>query len=208
MDDGHKFSAAASIVQEVVATQSSGLVLYGCAGSGQAYATAVAAAAGDGEAGGPATDGAEGDAGAAADPRASAGVVAMQVLLSGANSVHGRWPSLGPLGRSSHGPQIRSRHGPSLSLMTRTWHGKSRHRVRHHPNAAGMGERGQGHLGRRNDEGRGRLPSVLEWMIEEALGWGAHEIGQGSRGAGGEGQQAHEAAQVVKKKHAKVEGDE
>ena len=167
--DGDELSAAASIVQEVVATQSSGLVLCGCAGSGQAYATAMAAAAGDGEAVGPATEGVGRDAGAAAGPRASAGVAAMQAPLSGANSVHGRWPSLGPLGRSSHGHQIRSRHGQSLSLMTRTWHGKSRHRVRHHPSAAGMGERGEGHLGGRQYERRGRLPTVLELMIEEAL---------------------------------------
>ena len=159
--DGDKFLPAASILQEVVVTQSSGLVLCGCAGSGQAYAMALAAAARDGEAGDSATNGVDGDAGAAAGPRSSAGDAAMQAPLSGANSVHGRWPALGTLGRS--------RHGPSLGLMTRTWHGKSRHRVRQDPSAASIGERGEGHLGGRNYEGHGRLPSVLDLMIEEAL---------------------------------------
>lgn len=97
-------SAAPSIVQQVATAQSIGLVLCGCAGSGQ---PPLATAPGQQQGGG----------GVAGAGGAGAGTGSNDLPLAGTRSVHAKWPSLG------------SRHGPG-SLMTRSWHGKSRHHAR------------------------------------------------------------------------------
>jgi len=98
-------SAAATIVQQVAAAHAVGLVLCGCAGSGGLGATATSPGQQEGEGGSG---------------------IRHNVPLSGTRSVHGKWPTLNMpsiIGSSRHGPS-------SLSLMTRSWHGKSRHHAR------------------------------------------------------------------------------
>lgn len=109
-------AAAVSIVQEVASSRSIELVLCGCAGSGHMPAVPPA---------GQQQQQREADgAGVGSGPPPRAGNNAngnRNVPLSGASSsVHGKWPSI-----------MGSRHGPSsLSLITRSWHGKSRHHAR------------------------------------------------------------------------------
>lgn len=139
-------SAAATIVRQVVAAQSTGLVLCGCAGSGQPpmVATARGASGGDGGA-----------------PRAR-----FAAPLSGANSVHGKWPSLS-----------RSRHEPtSLSVMARSWHGKSRHYGgRSHASsrqvAGGGGHPAVQGMGARPASLRGGLASAIDGVVSDALAY-------------------------------------
>ena len=131
-------TTASSIVQEVAAARSSGLVICGCAGSGQL----------------PVSDRPE-----AAPAEGVNGVRAIGgAPLAGANSVHGKWPSLGPLSRSRHNP----------TLSTRSWHGKARplggrslHSSRHGAGGAKVsGVRGNG---------RGGLASAVDNVIHSAL---------------------------------------
>lgn len=139
-------SAAATIVRQVVAAQSTGLVLCGCAGSGQPPMVATARGANGGDGGAP---------------RAR-----FAAPLSGANSVHGKWPSLS-----------RSRHGPtSLSVMTRSWHGKSRHYGgRSHASsrqvAGGGGHPAAQGMGARPASQRGGLASAIDGVVSDALAY-------------------------------------
>lgn len=145
-------SAAATIVRQVVAAQSTGLVLCGCAGSGQPPMMAAVARGGRGNGGG----------GVPGAPRAR-----FAAPLSGANSVHGKWPSLS-----------RSRHGPmSLGIMARSWHGKSRHHggggrshmsSRHAAGGGGHPAAAQG-MGVRPSSLRGGLESAIDGVINDAL---------------------------------------
>lgn len=126
-------SAVVNVVQEVAASQASGLVLCGCAGSGRS----------------PPSNDEEGER------KGAAGVVAAvaQARRPGTSSVHGTLSALSQLGRSRHGPA-------SLGVMTRTWHGKSRHRTRHHSHsmAGGAG----------NARG-GSFVAMVQEMIHDAL---------------------------------------
>lgn len=154
-------SAAATIVQQVAAAQFTGLVICGCAGSGQPAMSAALSAPGQRANGGVGG----GSAGRGASP----------APLSGANSVHGKWPSLGPLGRSRHGPS-------SLSLMTRSWHGKSWHYGRSHHSREAAAARAAGRAGDGGGGGagghpaslrpsslRGGLASAVDGVIQNAL---------------------------------------
>lgn len=127
-------SAVVNTVQEVAASQASGLVLCGCAGSGRS----------------PPSNDEEGGEGKVGAGVAAAGA---QARRSGTSSVHGTLSALSQLGRSRHGPA-------SLGVMTRTWHGKSRHRTRHHSQsmAGGAG----------NARG-GSFVVMVQEMIHDAL---------------------------------------
>lgn len=128
-------SAVANIVQEVAVSQALGLVLCGCAGTGRS----------------PPVSDEEGEG------KGAAGVAAAvaQARRPGTSSVHGTLSALSQLGRSRHGPA-------SLGVMTRTWHGKSRHRTRHHSHSMAGG------AGNPNARGGGFVAMVQE-MVHDAL---------------------------------------
>lgn len=122
-------SSSLDIVQQVATSQCPGLVLCGCAGSGQ-----VVVGSGTGERGG----------------RPAQPVV-------GAYSMHGKWPSIA---RAKYGGQN------SVSPMTRSWHGKSRHHARGQmrQNAAGRGMPSAQLISR-----AGGLASAVDVVITNAL---------------------------------------
>lgn len=142
-------SAAATIVRQVASAQAFGLVVCGCAGPGPLATSPGRQQRGVG-------------VGAATETVNGSG--SNDVPLSGTRSVHGKWPSLG----------IGSRHGPSsLSLMTRSWHGKSRHHARgsHRAREAAAAANGGGG-GRFADGSRPRqsgLASAVNMVINNAL---------------------------------------
>ncbi|CAN0401190.1 unnamed protein product [Laminaria digitata] len=132
-------TTASSIVQEVAAARSSGLVICGCAGSGQLPVSDLPSAPAEGA---NRVGGALGNA-----------------PLAGASTVHGKWPSLGPLSRSRHNP----------TLSTRSWHGKSRQlgRSMHSSRHGAGGARVSGvHGGVR---GGGGLASAVDRVLHGAL---------------------------------------
>ena len=131
-------TTASSIVQEVAAARSSGLVICGCAGSGQLPLSDMPAA--------PA---------AGMDRVVPLG----NAPLAGTSSVHGKWPSLGPLNRSKHNP----------TLSTRSWHGKSRQlgRSLHSSRHGAGGARVSGVRG--GVRGGGGLASAVDRVIHGAL---------------------------------------
>ncbi|CAM9695138.1 unnamed protein product [Ectocarpus sp. 4 AP-2014] len=145
-------SAAPSIIQQVVTAQAIGLVLCGCAGSGQPPLTT---APGQQQGGG----------GGAAGGGAGSGAGSSAVPLAGTRSVHGKWLSLG------------SRHEPG-SLMTRSWHGKSRHHARgshlarEAAAAAAAAAASNARLGGSRPESQSRqsgLASAVQGVINSAL---------------------------------------
>lgn len=153
-------SAAAAIVRQVASTQVFGLVLCGCAGSGTPAASPGHRQRGDGDGDG---------AGAGPGTGTGNGGGGNDVPLSGTRSVHGKWPSLGV-------PSIiGSRHGPSsLSLMTRSWHGKSRHHARgghraREAAAASTSRFGSGRSADGSHPRQGGLVSAVNMVINNAL---------------------------------------
>eukprot|EP00752_Nemacystus_decipiens_P004580 g4180.t1 len=161
-------SAAANIVRQVAGAQAFGLVLCGTAGTGPLAASSswpsVAPqqrGAGVGDAGGPGT-GIDGG---------GSRIGNNDVPLAGTRSVHGFWPSI--IGGGS-------RHGnrpSSLSLMTRSWHGKSRHHARGSHRAREAAATAAAADGGRFAAGAGARPrqsglaSAVNMMINHAL-WG------------------------------------
>lgn len=132
-------TTASGIVQEVAAARSTGLVICGCAGSGQLPLSDMPTAPAEG--------------------MDRLGALGGNVPLAGTSSVHGKWPSLGPLSRSKH----------TSTLSTRSWHGKSRqlgrslHSSRHGAGGARVsGVRG----GARGGSG---LASAVDRVIHGAL---------------------------------------
>ncbi|CAN0374897.1 unnamed protein product [Pylaiella littoralis] len=162
-------SAAASIVLEVVRGRSTGLVLCGCAGSGQ-LAAAVSPAGQQQQQQQqqrePGGSGGGGGGGSGPPPRATTnGNGNRNVPLSGASmSVHGKWPSIA----------AGSRLGPgSRSVTTRSWHGKSRHHARgsHRAREAAAAANGRfaADAGGPNNPRHGGLASAVQGVINDAL---------------------------------------
>lgn len=149
-------------MQEVASARSIGLVLCGCAGSGHLAAVSPAGQQQREAVGG----GGGGGVGSGPPRTGNNGNRKHDVPLSGASSsAHGKWPSI--IGGGGGG----SRHGPSsLSLMTRSWHGKSRHHARgsHRAREAAAAANGRYAGSRSRQSG---LASAVEGVINNAL-WG------------------------------------
>ncbi|CAM9690772.1 unnamed protein product, partial [Scytosiphon promiscuus] len=141
-------SAAAGIVQEVVEARSIGLVLCGCAGSGQEEQQQQPEA----------TGGEDGAVAAGTNP-----------LFGGTRSAHGKGPSVASVGGFRNSLGAGGRSGP-LSLMTRSWHGKSRHHTRWSYRSAREAAANSGGSDRPGSTSRhSGLASVVEEMINNAL---------------------------------------
>lgn len=144
-------SVAANIVRQVAGAQAFGLVLCGCTGSGGLATTSPA----------------RNERGAGAEPGTAGGSTGEP--LTGTRSVHGKWPSM--IGGSRHGQRPRS-----LSLMTRSWHGKSRHHARgsHRAREAATAHSDRFVGGGGGDDGGSRprqsgLASAVNMVINHAL---------------------------------------
>ena len=152
-------SAVANIVRQVAGAQAFGLVLCGAAGSGPPAVGSSSPGGGLQQRGG----GGDGPAGTGGS---GGRIGSHDVPLAGTRSVHGvKWPSI--IGGGS-------RHGnrpSSLSLMTRSWHGKSRHHARgsHRAKEAAAVDRGRFADGGGARPRQSGLASAVNMVINNAL---------------------------------------